>query len=146
MRHYKKYMRTEEVEAFAYMLDTPIYTCVENQGQYFWQRLPHPSSPSNVSCDRSIYLLNENVHFQLVLKPWIKKKKEKKEKKEKKKKRKKRKKEKKGKKKKKEKRKKDEKKKKKKNKEKKKIKEKKTEEKSHKEKKEKKTEEKKTKK
>ena len=69
MRNYKKYMRTEEVEAFAYMLDTPIYTCVESRGQYFWQRLPHPSSPANVSCDCGIYLLNENVHFLLVLSP-----------------------------------------------------------------------------
>ena len=69
MRKSTTYMRTEQVEAFAYMLDTPIFSCVESRGKYFWQRLPHESMGVNVNNERGIYILCENVHFQLVIQP-----------------------------------------------------------------------------
>ena len=69
MRLRTTYMKTAQVEAFAYLLNTPIYTCVENRGRYFWQRLPHEAAPVNVTNSRAVYILNERVHFQLVLKP-----------------------------------------------------------------------------
>ena len=50
MRHRTTWMQTEQVEAFAYLLDTPIYTCVQHKSsggcqsdEYFWQQIPHPT-------------------------------------------------------------------------------------------------------
>ena len=66
-------MTTREVEAFAFLLDTPIFTCVRlrmgKSERYFWQRVPHDSAEYNVTNQRGIYLLNAHDHFQLVLKP-----------------------------------------------------------------------------
>ena len=73
MRKRTTYMTTREVEAFAYLLDTPIFTCVRTKmggtERYFWQRLPHESMEDNVDNQRGIYLLNAKDHFQLVLRP-----------------------------------------------------------------------------
>ena len=73
MRKRKTNMTTREVEGFAFLLDCPIYTCVQAQYRgktYFaWQRLPHEASTVQVGGTRGIYLLNADVHFQLVMQP-----------------------------------------------------------------------------
>ena len=74
MRKTTTWMGTDEVQAFAYLLDTPIYTCVQvksngKPNQFCWQRLPHPELASNVGNDRGIYLLNAHDHFQVITKP-----------------------------------------------------------------------------
>ena len=73
MRRSTTFMTTREVEAFAFLLDTPIFTCVRlrmgKSERYFWQRVPHDSAEHNVTNQRGIYLLNAHDHFQLVLKP-----------------------------------------------------------------------------
>ena len=73
MRRRKTKMTTREVEGFAFLLDCPIYTCcqVETRHEtiYAWQRLPHEKSRVQVSGTRGIYILNADVHFQIVKKP-----------------------------------------------------------------------------
>ena len=74
MRMTRTWMETEEVEAFAYLLDTPIYTCsqIKRRGkpdEYCWQRSPHQSRLPNVGNERGIYILNANNHFQLITNP-----------------------------------------------------------------------------
>ena len=74
MRLPKTWMETEEVQAFAFLLDTPIFTCsqIKRMGksdQYCWQRSPHQSLSPNVWNERGIYILNANDHFQLITNP-----------------------------------------------------------------------------
>ena len=72
MRQRSTWMGQNEIEALAHLLDTPIYSCVQQQrtdgiqGAFFWQRAPHESSPFQVKNDRGIYIQNANSHFQLV--------------------------------------------------------------------------------
>ena len=65
-------METEEVEAFSQLLQTPIYSCVQQQGTnkiFAWQRCPHETAPDQVVQSRSIYIFNADLHFQLVIQP-----------------------------------------------------------------------------
>ena len=69
----KKWMTTEEIRAFAYLLDTPIYSYVEftmnGKKSFAWERIPHPAFTPNVTNDRGIYILNSAKHFQLITIP-----------------------------------------------------------------------------
>ena len=76
MRERKEWMGTEEIEAFSYILQTPIFSCVQHssnngrgQPRYFWQRMPHQTTREDVGNDRAIYIYFANNHFQLVTKP-----------------------------------------------------------------------------
>ena len=76
MRLQTTWMTTFEVTAFGHMLDTPIFSCVEQlkadgspSGKFFWQRLPHETSTHNLANGRGIYIFNSKNHFQLVLNP-----------------------------------------------------------------------------
>ena len=74
MRKKKTWMTTQEIRGFAYLLDTPIFTCVHSKNRegretYFWQRVPHESLQENVRNTRGIYILNKQSHFQLITKP-----------------------------------------------------------------------------
>ena len=73
MRLLTTWMTTFEVTAFGHMLDTPIFSCVEQKkadgspsGRFFWQRLPHETSTHNLANGRGIYIFNSQNHFQLV--------------------------------------------------------------------------------
>jgi len=73
MRLRATHMTTREVEAFAFLLDTPIFTCVKSgsgrQRKYYWQRIPHEGAEMNVTNGRGVYIFNANDHFQVVLQP-----------------------------------------------------------------------------
>ena len=74
MKKSDTWFTSHEIDALAFLLDTPIYSCVEKKnaddslGPFYWQRSPHQSSPYQVQNDRGIYILNANNHFQLVTK------------------------------------------------------------------------------
>ena len=72
MRKKETYMETEEVEAFSQLLQTPIYSCVQQPGsrnKFAWQRCPHETAADQVVQSRAIYIFNANSHFQLVTQP-----------------------------------------------------------------------------
>ena len=67
-------MEQLEVDALAYILDTPLYTLVKFElrngvEKVGWQRVPHEDSPYPVGNERGIYLYNADLHFQLITKP-----------------------------------------------------------------------------
>ena len=71
MRKNDEYMTSFEIEALAYMLQTPIYSCVQQKktngstGRFYWQRSPHESATA-VTHSRGIYIQNSSDHFKLV--------------------------------------------------------------------------------
>ena len=68
------WLTSHEIDALAYLLDTPIFSCVQRKhadgslGKFYWQRSPHEASPYQVQNDRGIYIQNANNHFELVTK------------------------------------------------------------------------------
>ena len=74
MRNKETIMEQLQVDAISYILDTPIFTCVQfklrnGEERVAWQRIPHEDSPFPVGNQRGIYLYNADIHFKLVLKP-----------------------------------------------------------------------------
>ena len=74
MRKTSKWMTSFEIEAFSYLLETPIYSCVkavraDGNVTFSWQRTPHPSSKKQVKNSRGIYIVNADYHFELVIEP-----------------------------------------------------------------------------
>ena len=76
MRMDGTWMTDREIYALAYLLDTPIYSCVQQRHRndrdarpsFAWQRQPHQQRKP-VGNKRAIYILNAYDHFQLVTKP-----------------------------------------------------------------------------
>ena len=66
-----EWMTDRALEGFALLLDTPIYSCVEDiPGKWSYHRHPHPGG-EHVSGEGGIYIANipKNMHFQIVKAP-----------------------------------------------------------------------------
>ena len=68
-------MGDREIEAYCYLLDVVIYSCVEVKTKdgcskgFYWQRQPHSKSSKQVNSKKAIYILNFERHFYLVRSP-----------------------------------------------------------------------------
>ena len=68
-------MGTREVEAFSYLLNVNICSCVETKDKnghfkgFFWQRVLYLSSRVQLDHNLAIYILNKEKHFFLVTAP-----------------------------------------------------------------------------
>ena len=74
LRKNKIWMGTDQIEAFSYIVDCPVYCCVgrrriDNVKEYFWQKLPYHTSRVQVNDSQGIYILNDEKHFFLVVNP-----------------------------------------------------------------------------
>ena len=75
LRRDKVWMGTREVEAFSYLLNANICSCVETNDRnghfkgFFWQQVPYVSSRVQLDHNRAIYILNKDQHFFLVTEP-----------------------------------------------------------------------------
>ena len=75
MRKDRTWMRDREIEAYCYLLDVVIYSCVEVKTKdgsskgFYWQRQPHIKSSKQVNSNKAIYILNFEKHFYLVRSP-----------------------------------------------------------------------------